>query len=382
VTKAIVVGGGIGGVTAGIALEQAGVETVVFERTTEYKERGTGLHIAINAMRALRELGLAEAVVERAGTPVERMQFLDYRGRRLMEWPVSELSARYGVPACGVTRPTLHGLLVDAFPGTLHLGTEVSSFRQDADGVTVRLADGREERGDLLVGADGIWSKTRIALLGDGEPRYAGYLTTRAVVDADEANAPPGLFRQFWGRGTVFIFYRVGEGRLYWVAATRLEGNGNGEARLGKQALLDRYREFVDPVSAIIEQTPEDVLVPVDAKDRDPAKRWGEGRVTLLGDAAHPMSPTQGQGACQAIEDAVELGKSLRGAGDVAAALRGYEQRRIPRTAKFVRQARVIGKLGCWENPVAVGLRNQIMRRSGKAAYSRAAKEMGYEFES
>ena len=379
-TKAIVIGGGIGGLTAGVALRQAGIDTVVFERTPEYRELGTGLHIAINAMRGLRELGLADEVVGRAGTPVERMEFLNERGQTLSEWPAAELTRRFGVPAVGVTRPTLHAVLVDAIGDALRMGTECAGFTQDAEGVTVRLADGSEERGDFLVGADGIWSKTRITLLGDSEPRYAGYTTSRAIIEFDNEPAPPGIFRQYWGRGAVFSAYRVADARLYWVAATRVDGARNGDAALGKQTLIERYADFAAPVPAIVEATPDEAIVGVDAKDRPPAERWGEGRVTLLGDAAHPMSPTQGQGACQAIEDAVVLGKSMRQHADVVTALREYEQRRIPRTSKFVRQSRLIGSVGRWQNPLACALRDQLLRRGGKRAFARAAKEMAYEF--
>ena len=378
--KAVVVGGGIGGLTAAVALRQAGVETVVFERTPESKELGLGLHLAINAMRALRELGLADEVARRAGTPVERMLFLNYRGRVLSEWPVVELTKRFGVPALAVTRPTLQRVLVEAAGDALRMGTEVVRFEQDEDGVTARLADGGEERADFLVGADGIWSQTRTALIGDSGLRYSGFTTARAIVDFDEAQAPRGLLRQHWGRGAVFVSYRVPDGRLFWVAATRTEGAPNGEAALDKRSLLERYREFVAPVPAILEATPEELIVSVSAQDRVPVDHWGEGRVTLLGDAAHPMNPTQGQGACQAIEDAVVLGKSVRTHGDVVGALRAYEERRIPRSSKFVRQSRLIGATGRWQNPLACALRDQLLRLGGKRAFARTGKEMAYEF--
>jgi 2-polyprenyl-6-methoxyphenol hydroxylase-like FAD-dependent oxidoreductase len=380
VTRAIVVGGGIGGLTAAVALRQAGVEPVVYERASEYKELGTGLHIAINAMRALRELGLADEVVERAGTPVERMEFLNHRGRLLSAWPVGELSRQHGIPAVGVTRPTLQAVLVAAVGDNLRLGSEVTEFAQDGDGVAVTLADGKDDRADLLVGADGIWSKTRTRLIGESEPRYSGFTTSRAIIDFDESLAPRGLFRQYWGPGAVFIYYRVADGRLYWVAATRIDAARDGEATLDKGALLDHYRSFAGPVPQILEATPEELIVGVDAKDRAPAERWGEGRVTLLGDAAHPMNPTQGQGACQAIEDAVVLGKSLRELRDVVAALRAYEEQRIPRSSRFVRQSRLIGATGRWKSPLACALRDRLMRAAGKRGFHRAAKEMAVEF--
>jgi FAD-dependent urate hydroxylase len=378
--RAIVVGGGIGGLTAAVALRQAGVETVVYERVTEYKELGTGLHIAINAMRAFRELGLADEVAERAGTPIERMQFLNHRGKLLSEWPVSELSRQLGVPAVGVTRPTLQAVLVDAAGDSLRLGTEVDGFEQDGAGVNVTLADGSEERADLLVGADGIWSRTRTALIGESEPRYSGFTTSRAIIDFDESRAPRGMLRQYWGPGTVFISYRVADGRLYWVAATRIDGDGDREAALDKASLLQRYRAFAEPVPQMLEETPAELIVGVDAKDRAPAERWGEGRVTLLGDAAHPMNPTQGQGACQAIEDAVVLGTSLREHDDVVAALRAYEQRRIPRSSRFVRQSRLIGAAGRWQSPFACAVRDRLIRASGQRGFRRAAKEMSVAF--
>jgi 2-polyprenyl-6-methoxyphenol hydroxylase-like FAD-dependent oxidoreductase len=271
-------------------------------------------------------------------------------------------------------------VLVDAIGDSLRMGTECVGFTQDGDGVTVTLADGSEERGDLLVGADGIWSKTRVATIGDSEPRYAGYTTSRAIIDFDPTLAPPGLFRQYWGRGDVFITYRVAEGRLYWVAATRAEESPNGDATVGKAKLAERYGDFSQPVPQIIAETAEEVIVDVDAKDRRPADRWGEGRVTLLGDAAHPMSPTQGQGACQAIEDAVVLGKCLQGQSDIPAALRAYEERRIPRSSRFVRQSWTIGSVGRWQNPIACAVRDRLMRAGGKRAFTRVAKEMAYEF--
>jgi 2-polyprenyl-6-methoxyphenol hydroxylase-like FAD-dependent oxidoreductase len=380
VTRAIIVGGGIGGLTAGIALRQAGIDAVVLERAAEFKEFGTGLHIAINAMRAMRELGLAEQV-KGAGTPIERMQFLDWRGRILDEWPVDQLASELGVPGVGVTRPSLHRVLVSALGDDgLRMSTEFAGFEQDTEGITARLADGREERADLLVGADGIQSSIRRALIGAGEPRYAGYTTARAIIDFDHERARPGLFRLHWGRGKVFIFYRVAEGRLYWVAATRTGPDRNGAAPRDKGALLDRYREFCEPVAAVIEATPEESIVRADAVDRPPVERWGDGRITLLGDAAHPMSPTQGQGACQAIEDGVILAKSLRERDDVVAGLRAYEERRIPRTSKFVRQSRMIGSMGRWQNPLACALRDGLQRAAGKRAFKRAAKEMAHEF--
>lgn len=380
--RGIIIGGGIGGVAGAIALRKAGIDVVVLEQNPEVSQPGLGLHLGINTMRALDELGVGDRV-RAMSIPVERLQFMSWRGRMLVDWPVGDLGRRLGANDVGVRRPDLHNVLVETLgPDALRTGTMCTGFTQDATGVTALIADGREERGDFLVGADGLRSVIRTALLGAAEPRHADNTSFRAILEFGEEQAPRGIFRTVWGPGAVFVFYRIGRGELYWAATQNPDGDGGlGDGRDAKTALLERYRGFCEPVQAMIEAADAQAIVQTPRVDRDPIKRWGEGRVTLLGDAAHAMLPTGSQGAGQAIEDAVVLGKSFDRDRDVVAALQGYEERRTGRTARFVKQARAIDKLGRWQNPVALAVRERIILRAmGKVAFKKLAKDAAYEF--
>lgn len=284
--KAIVIGGGIGGLTAAIALRRVGVEAVVFERAAEMREIGAGVSIWTNAVKALAKIGLADAV--RAG------------GREGISGALEE---RFG-PNVLTTRPGIQQTLLSALPqDAVRLDAECAGFRQDDSGVTALFADGSEERGDLLVGADGLYSAVRAGLFDDGPPRYAGFTAWRGMTRVE--SVPENTSFEAWGRGGLFGVAPLGGGDFYWFA-TKNAPEGEGDAPAGRKAeLLERFGSWAEPVPAVIRAADEGEILRHDVYDRDPPARWGVGRVTLLGDAAHPMTPNLGQGACQAIEDAV-----------------------------------------------------------------------------
>jgi FAD-dependent urate hydroxylase len=364
--KVVVAGGGIGGLTATIALRRAGFEVVVFERATELREVGAGLLLAANAQKALAKLGLAEAVT-RLGTPASAGEIRSWRGEVLASIPAAELEKKVGAPSAAVHRADVQALLVrEAGEGTLRLGAEVESFEQDESGVRTFLASGEEERADILVGADGLRSKTRGALLGPEKPRYAGYTAWRAVVESGEELVPWGTGFESWGRGARFGCAHIGKGQVYWFATTNApEGAKDGQpgsAAGPKAALLRLLGSWHRPIRQLIEATDEVAILRTDIYDREPlGERWGEGRVTLLGDAAHPMTPNLGQGACQAIEDAVVLARCLREGGATTDALRSYERLRSDRVAMMVRRSRRVGMVGQLGNPLLCRLRDRAM---------------------
>jgi 2-polyprenyl-6-methoxyphenol hydroxylase-like FAD-dependent oxidoreductase len=215
--------------------------------------------------------------------------------------------------------------------------------------------------GDVLVGADGIRSAVRAQLLSDGEPRDAGYTVWRAILECGDELVRAGSFCSLWGRGERFVFYDIGGGRLYWMSVANGAHAPTPPADV-KAQLLQRHHGWMEPIEAMIERTPAGAIHQSEIIDRPPVERWGEGRATLLGDAAHPMTFNIGQGACQAIEDAVVLARELAGAGDVPAALRAYEAARRARTAKFQTLAWRLGRMGRWESRAACGLRDRLMR--------------------
>jgi 2-polyprenyl-6-methoxyphenol hydroxylase-like FAD-dependent oxidoreductase len=349
---------------AAIALRNAGTETVVFERARELKVVGAGLSLTANATAALNELGLADAM-QGIGAPVERAEIRTWRGGVLSTIPVSQLHEKLGSRSVAVHRADLQAVLLwELGEGVLRTGIEYVGFEQNSAGVRGYFTDGREEHCDVLIGADGLRSAVRARLLGDGRPRYAGYTAWRAVVTPGPDLFPPNVTVEYWGTGTRCLYAHVGGGRVYWAVSRNAPEGEKDVTGATKGALLELLRGWARPVPDLIEATEEPAILRTDIYDRDPPrKRWGEGRVTLLGDAAHPMTPDLGQGACQAIEDAVEVTRCLgHQETDAAAALRLYEARRIHRTAWIVRGSRRTGRIAQLQNPLACRLRNAALR--------------------
>lgn len=362
--RAIVVGAGIGGLSAAIALRKARIETVVFERARELKEIGAGVSLTANATGALNELGLADAL-RGLGGPVGRAEIRTWRGEVLSTIPVSQLDEKLGTQSVAVHRADLQAVLLrELGEGVVRPGVECLGFEQNGAGVRAFFTGGREEHCDVLIGADGLRSAVRARLLGDGEPGYAGYTAWRAVVTPGRYLFPPGVAFEFWGTGTRCLCAHIGGGQVYWAVSTNAPEGEKDVKGATKGALLGLLRGWHAPVPALIEATGESAILRTDIYDRDPPrKRWGEGRVTLLGDAAHPMTPDLGQGACQAIEDAVVLARCLeRQETGAVAALGLYEARRIRRTAWIVRGSRRTGRIAQLQNPLACRLRNAALR--------------------
>lgn len=356
------IGAGIGGLTAAIALRRSGAEVAVFERAGELKATGAGLLLAPNAVKALGRIGLAGMVAE-IGAPGASGNVLSWRGEVLMKLDASELSERVGADSYAVHRVDLQAaLLRELGEDAVRLGRELVGFGQDGAGVTARFTDGTGGRADLLVGADGLRSRVRAVLFGASELRYAGYTSWRGIVPGREL-VPVGDGFESWGRGARFGCAHVGRGRVYWFA-TRNAPEGARDGPSGrKSALLGTFCGWHEPVEELIRATEEDAILRTDIYDREPlGERWGEGRVTLLGDAAHPMTPNLGQGACQAIEDAVVLAECLGAADNVEAALRLYEGLRAARTAAIVRRSRRVGRVGQVEHPLLCRLRDAALK--------------------
>jgi 2-polyprenyl-6-methoxyphenol hydroxylase-like FAD-dependent oxidoreductase len=383
--KAIIIGAGVGGLSAAIALQRAGIETVVLERHADPRtiESGGAFILWNNAMKALARLELA-ADVERAGAALEVAEWRTPRGQAIASWPVGDISREVGASAIGVRRTDLQSTLVRA-AGDLRLGVRCVGFSEDPDGVTVRIADGGTERGDVLIGADGIRSMVRAHLHGSFEPpRHAGYWQYFGIADAETELTSERIFLEIDGPGRRFFAFPVGAGQTYWAAATtgrRSDQRVRVGAAGSKQDVLQRFHGWARPVGELLEATPEAAIYRREIADRDPTRTWGRGPITLLGDAAHPITPNLGQGACQAIEDAVVLAHHLGGATDPISALRAYELSRFERTASFVRRARLIASMGRWRNPMSCFVREQIaMRAIPGPALRRHRRDMAYAF--
>ncbi|MDQ4049720.1 MAG: FAD-dependent monooxygenase [Actinomycetota bacterium] len=344
--RVLIVGGGIAGLTTAIALRHYGIDSLVFEQVDDVRksQHGSGLTLHINATRAFKHLGLLDEL-STVAAPLDGFRFMTSRGKRIGIAHHIE-----GETTLGILRPLLHEFLVDAVgEERLQLGAKLLRFEQDDDGVTAHFADGRNARGEVLIGADGFDSTVRTQLIGKSEPRYAGYCTRRGVAETEAAR--DRFHVVFLGRGQRFVFLPVGQRHVYWTAATNEPPGGREDGSDLKRRVLELFEGWPDPVKALVEATDESNTFFADIYDRDPVRRWGEGRATLLGDAAHPMTWDRGQGAGQGIEGGVMLARRLADGGDPADTLRAWEAERIARTSKVVLSSRRSGKLQQTDNP-------------------------------
>lgn len=352
-TRAVVIGGGIGGLTAAIALNRAGISAAVYERAPELREVGAGITLWTNALKVLRKLGVGPAVEERS-TPLRQSELRTWRGEVLSEMDLSDLEARFGAPTVGIHRGDLQAALADHLGrGNITLGAACVGYTKDAGGVTARFADGREVRGEFLIGADGLHSAVRTQLLGPQRPRYSGYTAWRGVGLIDRPEVPVGKTLLAMGRGSQCGYLPIGGGQTYWFATANLPAGRKDGPAGAKAALLTLFGDWYAPIPAVVEATPDDAILRNDIFDRPPVKKWTDGRVTLLGDAAHPTTPNLGQGACMAIESAWVLAECLK--TDGVSGLTAYEQKRFARTAEVTNRSWSLGKmfavesrLGCW----------------------------------
>ncbi len=373
----LIAGAGIGGLTLAAGLQQLGVRVQVLERAPVLKPVGAGLVVQINAMRALAEFGL-DAAVKQAGAVAAQTALLDWRGRVLTASSLTPWVEKFGQPVVCALRSRLHDALGShVAPGTVELGQAVKAYAEDDDGVTVTLESGRTLRADLLVGADGLHSRVRAQLLGEQPTRYSGYTSWRGVCSA-AGLALADTVSESWGEGRRFGLVPVGFDEVYWFATANAPPGGKDSAQ--PDELLARYGDWHAPIPQVLRGTPAERLIRTDISDRPPVTRWTSKRVALLGDAAHPMTPNLGQGACQAIEDAVVLAKLLGAGADVAASLERYEQRRVPRANAVVEQAHRLGAVGQWENGLARTVRDGAMRVFGERL-GRSGLDALYGFE-
>ncbi len=371
-SKILIVGAGIGGLTAAIALRQAGIGVEVFERAGELKEIGAGIGLSANAVRLLKHLGLMQQVVSR-GTVIGAAMGYTARGGTLSRLPTNLTD----VPSVCLHRAELQQALLSALPpDCVHLGEEFVHFKKTSDGVTAHFASGRTASGNVLIGADGLRSPVRAQLIGDGEPVYRGYQCWRGVCDHPASES----LTETCGLGLRVGVVPIGRrGTAWWCTANEAELANDGPDG-AKSKLLRWFGNWHQPIPEVIGATDPTAIIKTGIYDRRPVKKWSKESCTLLGDAAHPTTPNMGQGGCMAIEDAGVLARCLSNYSDPAMALRAYERLRYARTAKVTRISRYYGVIGQWKNPGAVWFRNTLFRiGSGKAAARGYIKFVSYD---
>lgn len=353
-----VVGGGIGGMAAAVALHRIGAEVSVYERAQLLREVGVGMMLWPNATRVLRELGLLEQVLTRSG---RNTHFLvrTSSGKVLMTIALG----KFEVPAVCIRRADLLSILLTALPQEcLRFGSELQRIKQQSNKVRLHFKDGRVEEHDAVIGADGIRSRVRSDLFGTSDPVYRGYTVWRGLARYEGTAITPGFNSESWGSGMRFGILNTGHRRFTWYATANVPWP-RLDARCGrKKELQELFADWHNPITDFLEATEEGEILKNGARDCAPLRRWGKGRVTLLGDAAHPCTPNLGQGGCMALEDALVLAKCIQGEASLECALRLYESLRFDRTRHIQQRSLLIGHIGQWENALFVTGRKVVTR--------------------
>jgi 2-polyprenyl-6-methoxyphenol hydroxylase-like FAD-dependent oxidoreductase len=326
-----IVGGGIGGLTAALALRAGGHDVVVFEQSRARKSQGVALLLWANAMLALGQLYVQLADL---AAPVERTQIRSANGAILCELPVREWSARANANTVAVRRPDLVRALLSRLPSdVVRYGYSVERFETHTDGVIAHLDEGSSVMFDGLIGADGLHSKVRSQIHGDLPVRQLDQHAWVGLARNTAHLLNEGTTSATIGRGPRFWAAPLTNGDAFWYATL----NGHLPIRDSHESLLDAFAGWHAPIEELIRSTRPDAVVQTRICDRPPISKWGEGPVTLLGDAAHASTPDLGQGACQAIESAIVLAECMSSAISAANGFRAYETRRMERTAMISR---------------------------------------------
>lgn len=362
--KAIIIGAGIGGLCASIALRKVGVHTTLFDRRAEVHFGGAGLGIGANAVRALHMLGASEELFC-LGKTMSSIQIMTEQGKILSNTHTSAISRKYGLDNVNIDRAKLLDILLRAAGDGHHIHTrkECVGFEQHAGGVKVWFKDGSSAEGDMLVAADGIRSIIRRTLLPLTEPQYAGYTCWRAVVPVNpaETHFNPNVFTETWGRGGRFGIVPLANDQIYWFACLNAIEGDPRFAKYTSDDLACHFQHYHEPIPQVLSASREGNLLHHDIMFLPPIRRYAFGRIALLGDAAHATTPNMGQGAGLAIEDAVILAGNLKRSLNIEAALERYSKQRVKRTASITRMSGRIGKVAQLELPAAVSLRNAFM---------------------
>jgi 2-polyprenyl-6-methoxyphenol hydroxylase-like FAD-dependent oxidoreductase len=370
------VGGGPAGLTAAIALRRAGIDPVLVEHAAADEAGGSGLTLWPNALKALEVIGAAEAV-RAAGIACDGITMLNWRGVVLDRTDRELMDERFGGAGTALHRSELIAAL-RGLPGAVDwIGATCVGIVSGPDSAAARLADGTLVEGDMLVGADGIRSTVRDAAVARGALRYAGYAVWRGVAKYELGEHAGTLSI---GRGAQVGVFPMTRGRAYWFATEAAPEGATRWSADSERRLLDRFADWHEPLGAVILATNPADLVVSDVHDLRPLRRWGRGRVTLVGDAAHASTPALGQGACQAIEDAVVLAHCLRAHACPTDAFLEYESRRRARASAAVREARLMGRVGQWANPLACRIRDELIRRTPERVRLRSLERM-FSFE-
>ncbi|HIW34925.1 MAG TPA: FAD-dependent monooxygenase [Candidatus Paenibacillus intestinavium] len=371
----IIIGGGIAGLCAGIALQKLGLEVIIFERNPEPTVVGAGIIIAPNALQALGPFGVAEKIMDE-GYESNGFHMLTDQGKLITKMLVPNgFQSMYAIH-----RSELHRHLLEALePGTVKWGNKCDKFEQGNGCVKVHFHDHSTLEGALLIAADGIRSPIRKSIYPENRYRYAGYTCWRGIAETDQTSGIPRTFIETWGAQGRFGIVNFPNRQVYWYALVNAEANDPILAAYSPQDLYERFRNYHEPIPSILESTPTNRMIHRDVVDIEPMEQCYADRIAFIGDAAHAITPNMGQGACQAIEDAVVLAECIASESDHREAFRRYDQRRKRRIVNISKQSWTFGKVAQLEAPILRAVRNSLIKLVPDSLMKRQAEQL-YRF--
>jgi 2-polyprenyl-6-methoxyphenol hydroxylase-like FAD-dependent oxidoreductase len=348
-----IIGAGIGGLTTALALRQNGKEVGVYEGADEIKPIGAGIIIANNAMQVFRSLGVHDRVAK-AGNRISAMKITDPRLRVLSVVDLSRYESRYGLSNTAIHRGKLQEILVDALGmDAIHLSRRLINIEK-TDEFRLHFECGQRVTTRYLIGADGIRSEVRRWLFPESTLRSANQVCLRGICELELPHQYQHELNEAWGRGKRFGFVKISDRQVYWYALT--------DRKMDIADLESHFHGFHPDVLKIIEAGTHAPVFTSDIFDLKPLSHWYLENACLVGDAAHATTPNMGQGACQAIEDAYVLGKTLSTGLPVSDAFQHYQAIRKKKALRIVGTSRAIGRIAHIDTDWGVWLRNNLMR--------------------
>ncbi|SKC10561.1 2-polyprenyl-6-methoxyphenol hydroxylase [Sphingobacterium nematocida] len=351
-----IIGAGIGGLTTALVLKQHGIKVAIFEGADSIKPVGAGIILANNAMQVFKNLGLQDRI-ERAGNRISYMKITDAQLKNLSTIDLSEYERKYSVHNTAIHRGILQKILADEVGyENIYLSKKLSKIEK-TNLFKLTFEDGSTVESKVVIGADGIKSVVRRELFQENTIRDTEQICWRGICDMKLPTHYHNELNEAWGREKRFGFVKISNKKVYWYALANKKN-----VDIPSEYLFKNFLEFHTDIQKIISSTSKDQIITGNVIDLKRIKTWQNENICLIGDAAHATTPNLGQGACQAIEDAYVLGKLLNEGFSITNAFKAYEQLRRQKAHYIVNRSWIVGKIAHTKNPLAVWIRNFIMR--------------------
>lgn len=369
--KITIIGAGIGGLTAAIALKQQGFEIEIFENSSAFKKAGSGINLAINAMQVYKKLGVYEDILQNANY-TNSMKARTKNLGILTAANFKKFEEIFKAKTVAIHRATLHQILVKHIGSSkIHLNKKLKHLEQSNGKVYLVFEDGTSHTAEIVIGADGIHSTVRKSIFDNTELRDAEQICWRGISNAKIGKKYKEELNEIWGQGNRFGFVPIADDKVYWFALIDKKEVINKEVDL--TTVFSDYHQIVKD---IIKSTPKNEIICNEIWDLKPMDQWYKENVCLLGDSGHATTPNMGQGAGQAIESAMALSICLKEESNVAEAFKKYQSIRFKKVNYIIKTSWMIGKLAQSNNAIVCMMRNFILKMTPKSITEKQSEKV------